>query len=383
MILANPFAKKYHVYLSAENFTNPNFCLCPAPRPRRRPLKRRLPQTMGMPQTAGPTTSSLFQHSSKGKDATMIGQRLLIRPAAALAGLRSPAGMRRPRFSDTTTTSSGAATAQIERNTSCAYRYAYAYSHQHYFSSLPQPRPLAGEDVADDGGYYDDDTEISKLVKFDRVNNSGGLGSVGPSRSVVRVGVSPRLQQLREQLDDEDRSGRVPLLTRTTGKNGQNATGTDREEEEDGSVGERKEDDPSWKELLAIAKANVHLIPAPSSPAASSSSQSHLAASSAAHAREAMLTDTYERHHTYLRISLSERCNLRCRYCMPPEGVPLSPKEETLSDGEILELVELFVEGGVDKVRVFFFCFFAGVLFVVMDVSVSWYCFDELTHSTS
>jgi cyclic pyranopterin phosphate synthase len=41
-----------------------------------------------------------------------------------------------------------------------------------------------------------------------------------------------------------------------------------------------------------------------------------------------VLTDTLGRHHDYLRISLTERCNLRCTYCMPAEGVELQPQEE-------------------------------------------------------
>ena len=64
-----------------------------------------------------------------------------------------------------------------------------------------------------------------------------------------------------------------------------------------------------------------------------------------------ILTDTHGRHHNYLRISLSERCNLRCQYCMPPEGVPLSPKSKLLTDDEIRRLVKLFVRNGVNKVR--------------------------------
>jgi len=68
-------------------------------------------------------------------------------------------------------------------------------------------------------------------------------------------------------------------------------------------------------------------------------------------ADENILTDSHGRHHNYLRISLSERCNLRCQYCMPPEGVPLSPTPDLLTDEEILRLVGLFVKNGVDKVR--------------------------------
>lgn len=64
-----------------------------------------------------------------------------------------------------------------------------------------------------------------------------------------------------------------------------------------------------------------------------------------------ILTDTHGRHHNYLRISLAERCNLRCRYCMPPEGVPLQPKDDLLTHDEIIRLVKLFRRNGVDKVR--------------------------------
>ncbi len=45
------------------------------------------------------------------------------------------------------------------------------------------------------------------------------------------------------------------------------------------------------------------------------------------------------RKHTYLRISLTERCNLRCLYCMPEEGVDLSPSSQLLTTEEILRLV--------------------------------------------
>ncbi len=47
------------------------------------------------------------------------------------------------------------------------------------------------------------------------------------------------------------------------------------------------------------------------------------------------------RRHTYLRISLTERCNLRCLYCMPEEGVDLTPGEQLLSTDEVLRLVSV------------------------------------------
>ncbi|XP_028903175.1 molybdenum cofactor biosynthesis protein 1 isoform X2 [Ornithorhynchus anatinus] len=63
------------------------------------------------------------------------------------------------------------------------------------------------------------------------------------------------------------------------------------------------------------------------------------------------LTDSFGRQHTYLRISLTEKCNLRCQYCMPEEGVPLTPKADLLTTPEILRLARLFVQEGVDKIR--------------------------------
>ncbi|KAH9858326.1 molybdenum cofactor biosynthesis prote [Lenzites betulinus] len=63
------------------------------------------------------------------------------------------------------------------------------------------------------------------------------------------------------------------------------------------------------------------------------------------------LIDTFNRRHNYLRISLTERCNLRCFYCMPSEGVELSPPEHILSDDEVIRLATLFVKSGVTKIR--------------------------------
>ncbi|KAI1939210.1 hypothetical protein LOZ39_003393 [Ophidiomyces ophidiicola] len=65
----------------------------------------------------------------------------------------------------------------------------------------------------------------------------------------------------------------------------------------------------------------------------------------------AFLTDTFSRQHDYLRISITERCNLRCLYCMPEEGVPLSPPAHLLTTPEIVYISTLFVSQGVTKIR--------------------------------
>ncbi|KAI8922514.1 hypothetical protein DFJ77DRAFT_424870 [Powellomyces hirtus] len=61
--------------------------------------------------------------------------------------------------------------------------------------------------------------------------------------------------------------------------------------------------------------------------------------------------DAFGRQHTYLRISLTEKCNLRCTYCMPAEGLPLTPKVHILTTPEILKLARIFVKEGVTKIR--------------------------------
>jgi MoaA/NifB/PqqE/SkfB family radical SAM enzyme len=50
------------------------------------------------------------------------------------------------------------------------------------------------------------------------------------------------------------------------------------------------------------------------------------------------------RMHTYLRISLTERCNLRCMYCMPEDGVELTPSKDLLTTQEIMRLVRKLLQ---------------------------------------
>ncbi len=63
------------------------------------------------------------------------------------------------------------------------------------------------------------------------------------------------------------------------------------------------------------------------------------------------LCDRFKREITYLRLSVTDKCNLRCTYCMPPEGVPLCDHEEVLSFEEIVAIVKVAVKWGISKVR--------------------------------
>jgi len=63
------------------------------------------------------------------------------------------------------------------------------------------------------------------------------------------------------------------------------------------------------------------------------------------------LPDKHNRNHNYLRISLTEKCNLRCAYCMPAEGIPLLPSAKLMQADEVFAIAKTFVSLGVDKIR--------------------------------
>jgi len=64
-----------------------------------------------------------------------------------------------------------------------------------------------------------------------------------------------------------------------------------------------------------------------------------------------VLKDQYQRTINYLRISITDRCNLRCQYCMPEEGIPLIPHDTILRYEEILRLVRVYAKAGISKIR--------------------------------
>src|ERR1044072_2333163 len=64
-----------------------------------------------------------------------------------------------------------------------------------------------------------------------------------------------------------------------------------------------------------------------------------------------MLTDSYGRQIKDLRVSLTDRCNFRCFYCLPNGEPPLARKETILSFEKIVEICEIFVSLGIEKIR--------------------------------
>ena len=75
-------------------------------------------------------------------------------------------------------------------------------------------------------------------------------------------------------------------------------------------------------------------------------------AASAIDLTRALLADSFNRPITYLRISVTDKCNLRCVYCMPERGLPWLPKADILSYEEIVELVQAAASAGVRAVRI-------------------------------
>ncbi|SMB99931.1 cyclic pyranopterin monophosphate synthase subunit MoaA [Thermanaeromonas toyohensis ToBE] len=66
---------------------------------------------------------------------------------------------------------------------------------------------------------------------------------------------------------------------------------------------------------------------------------------------ERPVEDTFGRRINYLRVSVTDRCNLRCRYCMPEEGVPLKNHDDILRLEEIVRLVQAALQVGIKRIR--------------------------------
>jgi molybdenum cofactor biosynthesis enzyme MoaA len=171
-----------------------------------------------------------------------------------------------------------------------------------------------------------DGNRYESLQKLQRIKNNQNNNQKTNNKTKA-ISNMPRLEELRERLAKNDDTN-APLLKAITtslasSSSSENAN-TDVEVKDD-------KNHITWREVLETAKQ--HFL------------------SHREHTQADVLTDAYSRKHSYLRISLGERCNLRCLYCMPPEGVPLQSNEKILNSDEISRLVQLFSSRGVDKVR--------------------------------
>jgi len=66
---------------------------------------------------------------------------------------------------------------------------------------------------------------------------------------------------------------------------------------------------------------------------------------------KAPLVDSFGRVHTYLRVSVTDRCNYRCVYCLPADGVTWQPRDQLLDYDELERLIRLFASMGIEKIR--------------------------------
>ncbi len=65
-----------------------------------------------------------------------------------------------------------------------------------------------------------------------------------------------------------------------------------------------------------------------------------------------MLIDNHNRVINYLRLAVTDRCNLRCNYCMPSEGIDFAKRENLLSITELSKLARIMTQMGIDKIRI-------------------------------
>jgi cyclic pyranopterin phosphate synthase len=63
------------------------------------------------------------------------------------------------------------------------------------------------------------------------------------------------------------------------------------------------------------------------------------------------LTDAYGRPISYLRVSLTDRCNMQCRYCVPPQGRPHTPRSDHLTNAELVRVIQAAAAVGFSKIR--------------------------------
>mgnify|MGYP000428926446 FL=1 len=63
------------------------------------------------------------------------------------------------------------------------------------------------------------------------------------------------------------------------------------------------------------------------------------------------LVDSFGRQINYVRLAITDRCNLRCQYCMPAHGIEIVPRDELLSYKEMYRIVRVLTELGVTKIR--------------------------------
>lgn len=179
-----------------------------------------------------------------------------------------------------------------------------------------------------------DDQALVQVLQTLQEQHSDDLRVQSHKHATTSAASKPsRLEALREQLAREQ-----PVLEKSSTGGGCGST-TSTPQASTPQV-------PHWRDLVRLARQQQEEYH-PQDPQQHTPHTPQPATAINTH----MLTDTFQRVHTYLRISLTERCNLRCLYCMPEEGVDLTPNARLLTADEIERLARLFVAAGVRKIR--------------------------------
>lgn len=202
--------------------------------------------------------------------------------------------------------------AQTRKQSSLRKRRPHEHSHS------TSAAASAAEDTDDDDNELDDALS-PKLASPEVIHTTATVNK-------------PRLQALREKLEKEPPA--ESFLAKPSAA--------------DASSTKASPKDIHWKELLRQSREAPPLAMVEDPPQQLINGIEQIVPKAK---QEGVLTDRFGRHHNYLRISLAERCNLRCTYCMPPEGVPLQPESYLLQTPEILSLAQHFKNHGVNKIR--------------------------------
>ncbi len=195
-------------------------------------------------------------------------------------------------------------------------------SQKAFFSSLA--KEFRNDDDSESNGSYDYAATIISPAAISTKNDLQRYVVNTPTTNSMAADM-PRLNELRQRLALDKNIPSLKSIKAAQKKHGRDSKTTS------STSSEKYTSDVSWREIVKTAKKEMSKLEDVD-----------------------LLTDSYSRKHSYLRISLGERCNLRCLYCMPPEGVPLQENEKLLNAHEISRLVELFSAKGVDKVSILF-----------------------------
>jgi molybdenum cofactor biosynthesis protein A len=156
----------------------------------------------------------------------------------------------------------------------------------------------------------------------------------------------PRLQALREQLLRQDHHG----PNNGNNKNVPQSFGGRQKSDCQTTTARTTENRPGVPDDVVVDRVRASRSEESRPLAEALSAQRLVDPNESENVNQSVLTDRFGRRHSYLRLSLTERCNLRCTYCMPEQGLPELPPYLLTSD-QLLTIASYFANRGVTKFR--------------------------------